>query len=69
MQRTRGAMAERRARPRGENRGHPAALAGQTGLTDRVHTAMHEMQPAAIDELRDRVPSEPDRGQLPARDD
>jgi hypothetical protein len=30
---------------------------------------MHEMQPAAIDELRDRVPSEPDRGQLPARDD
>jgi hypothetical protein len=51
-----------------EHRGHPTSLAGEGGVADRVHAAVHSMQSFRPDSLLDRPPAEPERLELPAGD-
>ena len=62
-------MAQQGARATGEDRGHPAALAGERAPPDGVDAAVHPMQPARLRHAVDLAAREPQRHELPVRHD
>jgi hypothetical protein len=51
-----------------EDRGHPSRFLREPRVADRVHTAMNAVQAAGADTMGDRAARQPERGQLPDRD-
>src|SRR3712207_8281389 len=52
--RGRRSVTEDRARAGGEDTGHPLPLPRQALMTDRVHAAVHDMQPTRLQPVPDR---------------
>ena len=62
-------MAEGRALPARQHGGQPAPFATEPGVPDRVHAAVHDVEPTRLQPPRDRASAEPERAELLARGD
>jgi hypothetical protein len=51
-----------------EHRGHPTRFLREARVADRVHAAVNAVQPAGVDTMGHRSARQPERGQLPDRD-
>ena len=64
-----GPVAENGTRSDGQDDRHPPPSRESDAVADRVDALMHSMQPAALQPVSDRTPSDPEGSELPPRDD